>query len=306
MHVLISDLETLPSDLSERLAVSGLTYDLVHSAEDVTHPERYDAAFGAVIIKRLGIDTFPNLKWIQVSSAGTNHLPIDEWKAKGILITNARGVFSDPIAEWVVLYTLFFAKDVMSHLENQKAKVWKRMNNQELADKTLLVLGTGSLGEAIADRFGPFGTRRLGINTSGKPNPHFDKTYPMSVLSSVLPFSDIVVITLPLNEATRNAFDRSCIEAMKTGSILLNVGRGRIVDEDALIEALKANRLRGAVLDVMATEPVPPESPLWTTENLYLTPHDSGTGHLTAERLITLFLRNCAHFASGNPLENQL
>lgn len=306
MHILISEIETLPKDLESRLKTAGFTYDIASSIEDVKQPEIYHAAFGAILIKKIGLERFTNLKWVQVSSAGTNHLPIADWKQKGLIITNARGVFSEPIAEWVILYTLMFYKDVTRHLEQQASRHWLRLENRELTNQTVLIIGTGSLGQAIAERFKPFKVRLLGVNTSGNQTPHFDKVYPNRELKQVLPISDVVVITLPLTEATRDSFDRSCVEAMKPGSILLNVGRGRIVDEDALIQALNQDKIGGAVLDVMAIEPVPEDSPLWTTKNLLLTPHDSGTGNLTSERLWNLFLRNCAACDSNQGWENLL
>jgi phosphoglycerate dehydrogenase-like enzyme len=306
MHILISEIETLPKDLESRLKTAGFTYDIVSSGEEVKQPEIYQAAFGAIIIKKIGLERFTDLKWVQVSSAGTNHLPIAEWKQKGLIITNARGVFSEPIAEWVILYTLMFYKDVTRHLKQQDSKQWLRLENRELTNQTVTILGTGSLGQAIAERFKPFKVRILGVNTSGNQNPHFDRIYPNRELKQVLPISDVVVITLPLTETTRDSFDRSCVEAMKPGSILLNVGRGRIVDEEALIQALNQGKIGGAVLDVMAIEPVPEDSPLWTTKNLLLTPHDSGTGNLTSERLWNLFLRNCGAFISDQAWENRL
>lgn len=306
MKILISELETLPQDFSWRFKLSGLDADVVAKIDDIQHPEQYTVAFGGLAVKKRGLEAFTALKWIHITSAGYNHLPIDEWKAKGILVTNAKNVFSDPIAEYVLFYTLMHYKNGAAHIQLQKDRQFTRLANRELTHQVVTVLGTGSLGQAIAARFKPFNVKLLGINTSGRPIDGFDACFSNSELKAVLSKSDVVVMTLPLNDSTRNSFDASHFEAMKQGSIFINVGRGRIIDELALVQNLNNHHLAMAVLDVMETEPLPHDSPLWTTANLWITPHDSGVSEQTGQRLWELFLRNVKAFEAHQTLENTL
>ena len=306
MRILITERETLPHDFEGRLKLSGLSADVLTSIEELDHPERYEVAFGALIVKKRGLEAFPNLKWIHITTAGVNHLPIEEWKAKGILLTNAKHVFSDPIAEYAVFYTLMHYKHGLEHIHLQERKEFRRLNNRELTDQVVTIFGTGSLAEATAQRFKPFHVKLIGINTSGKAHPDFDSVFPITEGKAVLAKSDVVIMTLPLTPATKYFFDDSWFEAMKPGSILINVGRGRILDEQALIRHLESHHLAMAVLDVMETEPLDPHHPLWTTENCWITPHDSGVSEQTGQRLWELFLRNLKAYNEHRELENRV
>lgn len=304
MKLLISELETLPIDIESRVKLSGLDIDVIKNSEDIQHPDQYTVVFGGVAVKKLGLQAFSNLKWIHISSAGFNHLPIQEWKDAGILLTNAKHIFSDPIAEYVLFYTLMHYKKGLEHIHLQNQKTFTRLNNRELTHQVVTVLGTGSLAQAIAKRFRPFNVRLIGINTSGKSCDAFDATFPFSEVKPVLAKSDIVVMTLPLNDQTKGVFDASYFQAMKQDSIFINVGRGRIIDEMALVQHLNSKHLAMAVLDVMETEPLPGDSVLWTTPNLWITPHDSGVSEKTGIRLWELFLRNVVAYQAQEPMEN--
>lgn len=304
--ILITESETLPKDIENRLKLSGLTADLIYSVEECHHPEQYEIVFGALIVKKLGLEAFPNLKWIHIATAGINHLPIQEWKEKGILLTNAKHVFSDPIAEYVVFYTLMHYKKGIEHLRIQENKEFRRLANRELTDQVVTIFGTGSLAQAIAKRFKPFNVKLIGINTTGNAHPDFDKVFSIAEGKAVLAISDVVVMTLPLTDATRYFYDESWFSAMKQDSILINVGRGRVLDEQALIRHLESSHLAMAVLDVMETEPLDSSHPLWTTPNCILTPHDSGVSEQTGQRLWELFLRNVKAYKDASDLENKV
>ena len=304
MRALISEIETLPDDIEERLKTLGLEYDLIMDSSEIKHPEKYDCVFGSNHVKKLGVDKFTQLKWIQNSYAGYNNLPVDEWKAKGIVFTNAKEVFSDPIAEWVVLYILMYYKNTLFNYHNQNEKKWERKHNRELENLNVCIVGVGSIGQAIRKRLEPFNVHFIGVNTKGTPTNGFERVYGVNDLETAVMMSDIVVITLPLSETTHNLFNREIIFKMKKGSILLNVGRGKIIDETALVEALESEHLGFCALDVMAKEPVEKDSPLWDCKNLLLTPHVSGTGDYTKERLYTIFEYNCRQFVQGLELKN--
>lgn len=304
MRALVSELETLPNDIETRLKTLGLTYDIILESDKITHPEQYDCVFGANHVKKLGIDKFSNLRWIQSSYAGYNNLPVEEWKSKGIAFTNAKDVFSDPIAEWVVLYILMYYKNAIINYQLQTKHVWERKHNLELENMNVCIVGIGSIGQAIRKRLEPFNVHFIGVNTKGTPTDGFNSIYAVKDLETAVMMSDIVIITLPLSEYTQNLFSRSLIFKMKKGSILLNVGRGRIIDEEALIEALESEHLGFCALDVMAIEPIAKESQLWDCKNLLLTPHVSGTGDYTKERLWEIFAYNCHQFSQGLELKN--
>lgn len=304
MRALVSEIETLPNDIEERLKTLGLEYDIILETDQIKHPEKYDVVFGANHVKKLGIDQFTQLKWIQNTYAGFNNLPVDEWKAKGVLFTNAKDVFSDPIAEWVVMYILMYYKNAIFNYQNQLNKKWNRKHNRELENMNVCIVGIGSIGQAIRKRLEPFDVHFIGVNTKGTPTDGFRSIYSVKDLETAVMMSDVVVITLPLSEQTNNLFSREIIFKMKKGSILLNVGRGRIIDEDALVEALETEHLGFCALDVMAKEPVEVDSKLWTCKNLLLTPHVSGTGDYTKERLWNIFEENCHLYTKGNDLKN--
>lgn len=302
MKILISEIELLPQDFQEKLKA----YDFdIYENQDLDFSQ-YDVVFGGIVVKKVGLEKFNHVKWIQVSTAGYNHLPIQMWADKGIIVTNAKHVFSDPIAEHVLFYTLMHYKNGLEHLDLQRNKIFKRCDNRELEDEVICVLGTGSLGQGIAKRFKAFNSHVIGINSNGRYIEHFDECYEMIDLKKILERSDVVVITLPLTNKTKYFYDESFFEVMKTGSILLNVGRGRIIDETALIKHLNSNHLAYAMLDVMETEPIPQDSLLWTTDHLLLTAHDSGSSSKTHHRLLKLFIDNIGCYLGNKALHNRL
>ncbi len=302
--ILITETETLSKSFREELDKLNLNYDVFESEDDVVDCAKYDIVFGGLIVKHKGLEAFKNVKWIQVSSAGYNHLPIDLWKDNGILVSNAKDVFSDPIAEHVIFYTLMFYKKGLDHLKLQENKIFTRLNNKELEDEVVCILGTGSIASAIAKRFKAFNVKTIGINTTGRIVEHFDECYAIKDLKIVLSKSDIVVMTLPLNDSTRYFYDETYFQSMKKGSIFINIGRGRVIDERTLVKALENEHLAYAVLDVMETEPLPKESTLWNAKNLLITPHDSGVSSKTGIRLIKLFIENIKAYRTNKPLKH--
>ena len=167
----------------------------------------------------------------------------------------------------------------------------------ELAGKTVCILGCGSVGTACAERFRAMGCRTVGVNRTVRENAAFDAVVPLDALDRQLAAADVVILTLPLTEATRGLFDAGRFGAMKEGAVLVNIARGALVDEQALTAALD-DKLRGAALDVFQTEPLPPDSPLWTRENVLLTPHNSFVGDGNAARLDTLILNNLRKYGA--------
>ncbi len=239
------------------------------------------------------MDTFPNLRYIQLTSAGFDRLDVNSAKQRGITLRNARGVYSVPMAEYALGGVLQLYKNFAFFRENQKRHRWeKRRDLLELAGKQVCILGCGSIGSECARRFQSFGCTVTGIATAERVQMYFEAVKPLDMLDRLLPEMDIVVLALPLTEQTRHLMNKQRLASMKPGAVLVNIARGAIVDTDALTEALKENRLGGAVLDVFEEEPLPENSPLWELENVILTPHNSFVGDGNRERLNSVILEN--------------
>ena len=238
------------------------------------------------------LSDFPNLRYIQLTSAGFDRVPMDEIRARGIAIRNARGVYSVPMAEHAVWGVLSLYHQAPFFFENQAKSRWEKHRGlRELAGKTVCILGAGSVGTECAKRFRAFACRVVGVNRTVRENPAFDAVLPMDALTDALAQADVVVLTLPLTDATRGLMNAGRFASMKPGAVLVNIARGAIVEEQALIEALQSH-LGGAVLDVFDPEPLSSESPLWTMENVIVTPHNSFVSDGNAARLCDLIFAN--------------
>ena len=237
------------------------------------------------------IEKFSSLKYIQLTSAGFDRVPMDYVKGHGIIINNARGVYSAPMAEYAVAGVLSLYKEQRFFLQKQKEHVWeKRRDLNELDEKKVCILGCGSVGEECAKRFDAFGCIVFGIDTKVKVHKDFFCVYHIDDVKEVLPKSDIVIITLPLTDETYHMFNKELFDAMKPGAIIVNIARGALVDTGALIDALQTN-LSGAVLDVFEEEPLG-NSPLWDMENVIITPHNSFVGSGNGKRMSDVIMRN--------------
>ena len=285
-------LQPTPDDLAalEKLGLEVTLHPDERAA--VENPERFDIAVCNNLFGFHNIDTFSNLKYIQLTAAGMDRVPLDRIRSRGITLYNAAGVYSIPMAEFALWGVLELYKQGRFFSENQKLRRWEKHRNlRELAGRTVLILGCGSVGSECARRFSAFGCRCLGLATTGRQQESFEAVHPMDRLAELLPLADIVVLALPLTEQTRHLFDGAMLARMKAGSILVNLSRGAIVDTDALLNAL-SGPLSGAVLDVFETEPLPEDSPLWDAENLILTPHNSFVGEHNHTRMMETVIRN--------------
>ena len=266
----------------------------------VENPEQYEIALCNNLFGFHDIDLFPNLKYIQLTAAGLDRLPLDRIRQRGIELRNAAGVYSIPMAEFALWGVLELYKQGRFFAENQQLRRWEKHRSlRELSGKTVLIIGCGSVGSECARRFAAFGCKVLGVARSGRQQAGFEAVYPIGDLSRLLPEADIVVLALALNEDTRHLFDGSMLARMKAGSILVNLSRGAILDESALEKALDGP-LSGAVLDVFDTEPLPESSPLWERENLILTPHNSFVGEHNHARMMDTVLRGLTDFLQRN------
>lgn len=272
-----------------------------------------DAA--AVVAWNLSLDQLalaPKLRWLQVGGAGVDGVPLADFAAREVVLTNNSGVHAANIAEHLMAMMLAFARQFPSLMRGQLAREWRdaatRPDVFELSTQTLVVVGLGDIGLALAERAAAFGMRVIG--TRRRP----DQAVPSSVsrvvgndrLAEVLPEADHVAICLPLTAGTRNLFDAPMLALMKPTAYLYNIGRGPIVNTAALVDALTNDRLGGAGLDVTDPEPLPPDSPLWAMANVLITMHTSGATPHYWDRALDLLIPNIERFQRGEPLHNRV
>ena len=238
------------------------------------------------------IKKFKNLKFIQLTSAGLDRVPLDYLKSHNIKLFNARGVYSVPMAEFAVSGILDFYKNKRIFFENQKKHLWEKQRDlTELSGKTVCILGCGSVGSECAKRLKAFDCEIIGVDLIAIGFDCFDKIYGLDNIKATLAVSDVVILTLPLTETTKRMFNDELFSAFKDNSLFVNVSRGGIVDNDALLRALQG-KLSGAVLDVFDDEPLDENSPLWDMENVIITPHNSFVSDKNGERLLKLIIGN--------------
>jgi phosphoglycerate dehydrogenase-like enzyme len=248
----------------------------------------------------------PRLRWIQASSSG-----IGEWVRmlgivdSPIIVTNAAGIHSVPLAEFVVFAMLYFARSWPRMVAEQRAHHWERCAIETLGGKTLGIVGMGNVGRTVARLAQPFGLRVLGVRRTPRESDHTeDGVYGPTGLRTVLKESDYLVLSVPHTPETVGLLGAEEIASMKPGAVLINIARGTVVDEPALIAALESGHLRGAALDVVAREPLAADSPLWDMPNVLITPHSMSTALDENDRLTTLFCDNLQRYLTGQPLRN--
>jgi phosphoglycerate dehydrogenase-like enzyme len=245
------------------------------------------------------------LRWVHAASAGVNHILTDEVKASDVVVTNSRGVFDEPMAEYVLGVALAFAKDLPTTLRLQGERRWHHRETERLAGRRALVAGTGPIGRAIARKLTAAGLVVTGLGRRAlTDDADFGTVLPMAELSGALADTDYLVLAAPLTEQTTGMIDAAALAAMKPTARLINVGRGPLVVEDDLVTALRAGTIAGAALDVFADEPLAESSPLWDLPNAMISPHMSGDVVGWRDELVALFADNLDRFTSGRELRN--
>lgn len=253
----------------------------------------------------LDISKFQNLKWIQLASIGVDQVPKDIVIKNNIIITNNKGGYKIPIGEWIVMDILNLFKKSMDFYRNQQKKIWEPNENiYELYGKTVSFIGTGTIAMEAAKRLQGFGVTILGVNTTGNPIEHFNKCFAMDNINTVLEESDIVVLTIPYTKNTHHLINEDKFTHMKTGSFLINISRGAIVKETALIDNLQNGKIAAAALDVFTEEPLSKDSPLWSMDNVIVTPHNSWVSEASNSRRSNLIYENMRKYAKHEPLIN--
>ncbi|WP_226037736.1 D-2-hydroxyacid dehydrogenase [Aquibacillus saliphilus] len=242
-----------------------------------------------------------NLQWIQSWSAGVDSYPLDAIAEKNIHLTSANGVHAFPISETIFGLMLALTRKIHTYVQNQKLKQWNHAGlNLEMHEKTIGILGIGAIGKETAKIAKAFGMKVIGVRHSGKPEQNVDRMVTTDYLNEILPACDYVAVTLPLTKDTYHLFGEEQFNLMKQSSFFINIARGEIVDEKALIDALDNNNIAGAGLDVFETEPLERESPLWDFENVIITPHSAGSNEHYDKRVVSdILIPNLLSYTNG-------
>ena len=238
------------------------------------------------------IENFTALNYIQLTSAGFDRVPTDVVQSKKIKIFNARGVYSIPMAEFAIGCVLQLYKQLRQFYKNQQKCLWeKRRDLLELFGKSVCVVGCGSVGTECAKRFQAFGCKVVGVDLYPREDGAYEKIYALGDLDDCLNKADIIILTLPLTEQTRELINEKRFAIMKDNSVLVNIARGAVVEQKALLKALD-EKLLGAVIDVFEEEPLAQNNQLWQKENAVIVPHNSFVGDGNADRLSRVILEN--------------
>jgi phosphoglycerate dehydrogenase-like enzyme len=249
----------------------------------------------------------PRLRWIQAIGSGVGQFVPSRLPEGGITLTNAAGVGAAPIAEWVLARILAVYKRLDEHAAQQRAHVWQEAMGALLDGRTAVIVGLGAIGTAVATRLRAFGVRVVGVRRSWTPGataPEADELVGPDQLHAALGRAHIVVVAAPGTAGNENLFDATAFSAMRRGALFVNVARGSLVDEDALIAALRSGHVRAAAIDVAREEPLPSDSPLWDAPNLAISPHSSASADRYLERVGDLFYDNLARYVAGRELRN--
>ena len=254
------------------------------------------------------------LKWIHSTAAGVAQLMYPELRDSGIMVTNPSGIFSTPMAEQTMGMMLALARNFPDIVRQQGRARWsqqdiwdKPQHLTELNGKVLLIVGYGSIGREVARRAKAFDMKVWGVTRSGTgERAHVEKIFAASKLHEALPGADYVLICAPETAETKHLIGAEEIARMKRGARLVNIGRGSLLDESAMIQALETGALGGAALDVAATEPLPPESPLWKAPNLFITPHTSGVSDRLWDRQAEILIQLLERWFDGRKMFNQV
>jgi phosphoglycerate dehydrogenase-like enzyme len=243
-------------------------------------------------------------RWVHTLSAGVEHVLTPAMIASPIPMTNGRGVFRRPLGEWAVSAMLHFQYCHRRLIRQQEQGIWEAFDIEELHGTTVGIVGYGGLGSAAAERAKAFGCKIVALRRKPLSDPLIDHAYTRDTLLEMMAACDFIVCSAPSTPETRGMIGAREIAAMKPSAVVINIGRGPVIDERALIAALEEGRIRGAALDVFEVEPLPAGHPFYTLKNVLLSPHSADHTVGWQNRAVDFFLENFARFYKGEPLEN--
>lgn len=273
-------------------AIAGINAEVVYSVRFA----------GTPLFPRQALVESTTVRWVSVGGSGTDHLR--PWDSAKVTVTNAAGVAADMVAEYVLGAMLSFSLGLPGFAVHQRARQWTVGKVEPVAGLTVLILGLGKSGQALARRAKAMEMTTLGVRAQPKPTSHVDEVHGSDRLPDLWGRADFIVCCLPLLETTRGLVGKEAFAAMKPTAVLVDVSRGGVVDEAALLAALGSGRIKGAALDVFTTEPLPADHPLWGYENVLVTPHCSSVYDGWEERSARMFVENLDRYRRGDVLAN--
>ena len=296
---------TLPNTPGARLTQAECErVDILFLDRDMRFDDQLHDAYADGLLK------MTNLKWSNYTSSGIGQqLHIAELNARGVITTSSTGSNAEPVAQTGFTMLMMLARGFGSHIHSQAKREWKPLRGAQLPNdlrgQTLLLIGVGFVGKNVAHYARAFGLKVIGVRRSpmqaGDP---VDEMHPPSQLKALLPRADWVMVCCPLTKETRNLVDAEAFQCMKKGAKLINIGRGEVIDDKALLEGLRSGHIDGAGLDAHSEEPLPPTSPLWSMPNVIITPHNASASTGNEARSAEMFLKNFGHWVRGEPMFN--
>ena len=244
------------------------------------------------------VEAASRLRWVQALTTGVDPLMTMACLDPLIPITSGRGIHGPQMSELAFLYMLNFARDIRAVLRDQRNRTWERRPQRLLMDKTAVIVGVGLISEDLARRCKAFGMRVVGVSSRASA-PGFDAMFPRERIAEAAAEADFLIAIVPLTPQTRHIIDGAVLDAMPARGVFINIARGPVVDEEALILRLQAGRIAGAALDTFIDEPLPATSPLWSMENVIITPHIGGMSETYAEQILPLLIHNVRAFKEG-------
>lgn len=278
---------------------AGLPALIERTAAEVVYSVRFD---GTPRYPRQALVESPTVKWVSIGGSGTDHL--GRWDPAHVTVTNSAGVAAGMLAEYALGAMLSFSLDLRGFERRQQARQWGGGRVEPIEGKTLLIVGLGKTGEAVARRAQAMGMHTLGIRARPKPMSSIDEVHGPDALLALIGRADFIVCCVPLLPTTRGLLGDAAFAAMKPSAVLIDISRGGVVEEAALLAALDRGRIKGAALDVFATEPLPAEHPLWGFDNVAVTPHCAAVYDGWDIKSVHMFADNLARYRKGEPLEN--
>ncbi len=271
----------------------------------VTKVADADAVYGGGQLAREIFLAGRKLRWVQIRGAGVEASLYPEMIESDVILTNTSGAYDVPIADHVFAMILCLARGLNVFIRHQIEGVWKGVPVLELAGQTILVIGLGSIGMAVAQRAHGFEMRVLAVDVMEVEKPEYvEKVEKPEKLHELLPEADFIAICCPLTQKTQGLIGEAEFQKMKPTAYIINPARGKIIDESVMIRALSENRIAGAGLDVFEKEPLPADSPLWKMPNVIITTHTAGGSPFTVERITEIVCENLRRFSAGEPLVN--
>ena len=298
LKLLISGNTTFTEQEIKKINAMDYSVDVIEHEMQKPKETDYDVVICNFLFVNHDIKEFHNLKAVQLLSAGLDRMPLDYAKEQGIDVRNARGIYSIPIAESVVMVTLEAYKQAFFFYDNQKRHKWeKKRDLDEISDKTVCVFGTGSVGMEVAKRFSAFTDKVIGVDLYPMENPFFKTVYGLDQTEEALKQSDVIVLTLPLTDQTRHMFNNTLFDIMKEDAVFINVARGALVDSNALKERMESGKFKSVVLDVFEEEPLDENYWGWEAERMRIIPHNCFVSLRNHERMKEQIMKNLEEWA---------